>query len=517
MGRARSLLTPPALFAGLAALAVVLALDAGRGTLFFFDEWQWLAGRRPWTPHALLTPHNEHLSLVPVLVYKLLFATAGIERYWAYRVVLLVLYVLCAWLVLCVARRRVGEWPAVLAAGVVLFLGRSSDNLIWPFQITYLLSIAFGLAALLALEDRRDAAASVLLALSIASSGLGLPIASGFAVGLLAARELRARWWVVGAPLALWAVWYAGYGRGPVRYSPLEAPRWALEALAAGFGALTGQGLDWGRPLLVAAAIGVALWLRGRRPGPRLLGVLAAGAAFWLLTGLARAWIQGPETPRYLYVTVLVVVLAAVEIARTLPPPSPRALAVGGAGLAAMGALSLASLETAGRNQRANALGLRSQLGALALARDYADPGYVPAFGIVSAGDYAATFAAFGASPAMTPAELVAAPANLRTLADRLLQDVGALRVQRPAAAATAGCRAVTAPRLAAFGRAGLRVRVLAGTAEVRVRRFGDAFANPPVWRGGPGADVLLRPRRDAAAQPWLARVAPVGRAVVCA
>src|SRR3712207_1813977 len=72
-------------------LSVVALLVAGRDTTFFYDDWDFVVGRRDWNFHVLLTPHNEHLSVVPVVVYKLLFETVGLDDYGVFRLVLALL------------------------------------------------------------------------------------------------------------------------------------------------------------------------------------------------------------------------------------------------------------------------------------------------------------------------------------------------------------------------------------------------------------------------------------------
>lgn len=500
MLRARPAITPLAVLAGFAALAYALALHAGRGTYFWFDEWLWITDRRPWTAATFLEPHNEHLSLVPLVLYKALFATVGIDHYWVYRVALLATNALCAWLVFCLVRRRLGAWEGAIGAGLLLVLGRSFDNLIWPFQTTYQLSIAAALGALLALDRRSrrgDLAAAGLLGASIASAGLGLPFALGIGVEMAWARELRARWWVLAAPLAAYAAWYAGYGHGSLRYEPERAPGWALDAASAAFGALLGQGRAWGLPLLVAAAAGLAVVALRRRVTPRLAGILAAGVSFWLLTGTTRAFIQDPETSRYLYLGVVVIVLAAAEALRDVPRPR-AALAAAGAAVVASAVLNAGPLEDGGRLLRGSAERLRAQLGALELARDAVRPDVVPSYGIVTAGDYLAAFAAFGQSPALSPAELLAAPPDARALADRMLQDGGAVRA-RPVAGPRCGApvgELTVAPgeRLLLAGPPGT---------PVLVRRYGDAFANPPAATMAPGRGLMVVLRRDRGPGAW--------------
>ena len=136
----------------------------------------------PGTRRRCSTPHNEHLSLVPVLVYKLLFSTVGTDSYVPYRVAGLLLHCGVAALLFAYARRRVGELLALGAAAIVLFLGTAWPDVLWPFQIGFLGSLAAGIGALLALDredtprrrDRRGAArrrAGVVLARAAAAGG----------------------------------------------------------------------------------------------------------------------------------------------------------------------------------------------------------------------------------------------------------------------------------------------------------------------------------------------------------
>ena len=183
-------------FGALALVAFAGLLYLGRSTTFYFDEWDWVQGRRAWNAAALLEPHNEHLSLVPVLVFKLLFSTVGTDSYVPFRVAGLLLHCGVAALLFAYTRKRVGELLALGAAAVVLFLGTAWPDVLWPFQIGFLSSLAAGIGALLALdrEDRRgDVIAAVLLGVALASSSLGLPLLAALrARGARAARPALA-------------------------------------------------------------------------------------------------------------------------------------------------------------------------------------------------------------------------------------------------------------------------------------------------------------------------------------
>src|SRR5687767_571505 len=64
-----------------AAAAAALLLHLGRGLTFFYDEWDWVFSRRTGAATAFLENHNGHLHAVPIVVYRLLFATVGLETY----------------------------------------------------------------------------------------------------------------------------------------------------------------------------------------------------------------------------------------------------------------------------------------------------------------------------------------------------------------------------------------------------------------------------------------------------
>ena len=172
--------------------------------------------RRGWNADALLAPHNEHLSVVPVLLYKLLFATVGIDHYWPYRVLGLAMHAFVVVGLFFYARRRVGDVLALAAAATILFLGKGWNDVLWPFQAGFMASMAAGVGALLALDRgtrRGDVLAAVALLIALASSSLGLPLAAALGLEVLGRPDRRARWWIVAAPVALYAVWWAGYGR----------------------------------------------------------------------------------------------------------------------------------------------------------------------------------------------------------------------------------------------------------------------------------------------------------------
>jgi hypothetical protein len=533
-----------------------------RGTTLWFDEWEWALDRRGSDLDTFLEPHNGHLSLVPVAIYKLLFATAGLGDYRPYRALAIVGHLACVALVFVYAYRRVGGAFALLAAAVILFFGPGWQDILWPFQVGWLVSLAAGLGALLMLDrgDRvGDLVACALLGLSLASTSIGIPIALGLAVDVLWGRRRWRDAWVVAAPVALYALWWLPYHDTSTfrRHNLVVAPGFVADAAGGAVAALVGMGgsafpdaggtlLAWGRPLAVVAVALLAWRLARLTPiPPRVLALLTIVLSFWTLTAASRAQIAPPISSRYLYVGAVVLVLLGVELARGASLSWPAGLLVGVAAAATILA-NIGAMRDGGRYLRGTARLTTSDLGALELARPLVRPDYVTRglpgypFVVVRARPYFAAEKALG-SPAATPAEIARKPEDARRVADTeliaihqvgLLPSRSGLRPGRKPAldggdagvGETGACIRFQLPGVTAANAnsdleftlppGGVVVTAEGGPATVSVRRFADEFQ--PAGKLASSATAMLRIGPDRATQPWHVRVAPAGRARVC-
>jgi len=494
---------PRLVLAVLMALCAGLLLYLGRGLTFFFDEWDFVQ-RRAGGVESLLEPHNEHLSLLPVAIYKSLFATVGLDSYWVFRALVVAVHLAVAVLIYRLAAPRVGRWGAVVAAVPILFLGRAWQDLLWAFQIGFVGSVALGLGALLALErgDRRgDALAALALGGSIACSSLGVPFAIGIAAELAWSRRWS-RLWVVAAPAALYAVWYAGYGASTIEAGNIgPGLEWAVEAAAAAAGAVLGVGTGTGWLALAVVAALVA-WTIARpaasneRLSPRIVGLFVAVLAFWALTGAARADVTPPDTSRYLYIGAVGIVLILVEALRSRDLGTP-ALAVAAA-VASLGAvLGSDELRGGGRELRSITDVVRAELGALQLLGGRVKQDFRPDLRRapqIFAGEYFAAVRRTGDSPADGTVEIQRAGGEARAEVDRMLIDAGTFLLQEvgDGAAGTmppeivmadgavvteGGCLILDAGTLEVVAPArGLLLRSGPGPAEIRFRRYFEEY-----------------------------------------
>jgi hypothetical protein len=550
------------------ALGVLLVLTAAvvlretRDTTLWFDEWGWALDRRH---SSLLESHNGHFSLIPLLIYRALFATAGMTDYLPYRVLVVIGHLSVAALLFIYARRRIGPLAALLPTAVLLTLGPAWQNFLWPFQIAWLISLSAGLVALLALDrgDRRgDAVACAGLAVALASSGIGVAIAAGLVVDVVGRRRPL---WIVAAPLAMYALWWLGYQETEFfAHNVVVAPQFAADAAsgavatvvglteahfdANGVLADAGATLFWGRPLLLVAVLLLIWRLAALRPVPvRVLALLASAAAFWLLGGLQRAQFGSPDSSRYLYVGALFVLLLAVELVRGVRAGRElAALAVVLTGVVVVA--NLGDLRAGGRYLRSQASLARADLGALELARGDVQPGYdavafpgIP-FVELHADRYFAAARALG-SPAYSPSQLAGASEQGRLAADVEIATIQGIAPKPSAARAGTtppqvdavtggrvrtggGCvrftpdattLAGTVPELqVTVPDSGLLMTAEGGPAGFSLRRFAATFPVEPTARLAPGGSSELRPGEDRASQPWHVRLKPEAGASAC-
>ena len=448
MAQSRASRERAAVYGLVAAMAIAAAtvLYLGRNLAFWNDELGWLVFGDDFAPESLLTPHNGHLIALPRFVYELLPRLFGPE-YLPFRLVGLATFLTCVGLFFLIARRYVGGPIALAPSIVLLFFGSADELVLSPLGIPFTLSIAFGLGALLALQEERrhDLLASALLILSLLSHSFGGLVAVGVVLHLsIKGADRRRRLWVPLVPLALyagWWIWAQKFDQGIASVSNIaEVPAFVAEAAAATLAALTGfagptpgGGLsafaDVAEVLFVVAAaaalIYLALRLRERPMGPWLGPYLLILLVYWVGLGLSD---KVPTRERYLFFGSIMVLLIVAARARGVRP-TRSAVAVLLAFCSVSLVLNFAHLVRSAERFEASAAEIQAQLGVLEMAGEGVNPAFVPReSGLpvsrtvvpISSGRYLKFVDAIGPL-GFTGPELARQPGSVRARADLVL------------------------------------------------------------------------------------------------
>jgi hypothetical protein len=543
--------TPTLLLGAALVVGFAMTLVLTREMTFFQDTWAFLIDRREITLDTLLQPHNEHIVVIPVLLEQLLLRVFGMSNALPEYILLSLFLIVTALLVYVYVRRRVGGWLALFAAVLLLCLGPAWEVLLWPFEITFIGPILFGLAMLLALErgDRRsDVLACVFLVCALGFSGLGICFIAAAAVAV--AQGPRESWlrraYIFAIPLALYALWWLGWGHEAESHLSLHnllvSPVFVLDSVAVALGSMVGLGTQvgaaadpsWGRALLVGLVIvlGLRQWLLKKPLYPALWPALAAALANWFLTAFNAFPGRDPTSSRYQYAGAVFILLILANLLKGVRPSRNVLIAGAIVTVCAIGP-NLVILKAGRDILDPQSVLTRADTGALEIARRTVPEGFqlspevagTPSLVNIYAGEYLAAADEYG-SPAYTPQELLAAPEPARKQADIILSQalplstVTRLGAYSPGAGG-AGCVDV-APNGSGPGEVRLapglnRIELAPGPhADFTLRRF--AAGEYPVSTEGADGDsvTLLRVPRDASKRPWFLHVAASQPARVC-
>ncbi|HEX3041676.1 MAG TPA: hypothetical protein VHP56_06265 [Solirubrobacterales bacterium] len=540
---------PALLLAAALGTGIAMTLVLTSETTFFQDTWAFLINRREVTPDALFEPHNEHLVVFPVLIEMLLVRVFGMTSALPEQVLLALFLAATALLLYVYVKRRVGPWPGLFAAILVLCLGPAWEVLIWPFEVTFIGPILFGIAMLLALEreDRRgDVAACAFLTLAIGFSGLGVPFIAGAAVAIL--QGPRGTWlrraYIVAIPLALYAAWYVGWGHDAETHltlrNVLDSPSFVADSISVALASLVGFGtqiggapdLSWGRALLVGLVLVLAYRLVRKPKVPRgLWPVAAAATANWFLMAFNEFAGRAPISSRYQYASAIFILMILANLFKGARPSRPVLIALG-VGVALAVGPNLVILSDARKIQDQQSLLTRSDTAAIEIARRSVDPDFqltqlvagTPSLINIYAGEYLATVDEYG-SPAFSVAELASAPPGGRRQADIVLSQALPLSTDIRNGVFDAGggresCVAVTAgkPEEVRLDPGATRIEVPPGpAASFSLRRFADKGDYPVATTGAAGeSTTTLRIPRDEASRPWYLHVVAEQPVRVC-
>ena len=324
----------PANVAVVVAPLIVLWIGIATHQWFVEDEWAFIVRRdRPGLAHPgaffkmLLAPHNEHWLTIPVIMFRAVFGVVGLKAYWPYLAMLMACHALV--LGLLVRRGRLdqsGRWIVAALVAILGVHGAGAENLLWAFQIAFVLPIAFGLVHLECEErgaHRWGWAAGVA---AVMCSAVGIAVVGAVATATLVRVGWRAALRAASVPAVVYALWFMTYGRAGTVNTAVDWSTAPFQAVPYAWRSLTLTvdrtiGFDGVGPLVIGAMIVAVVvwwpWLRNSHSAA--LGLAAGDIAFLLLVALGREAFGDPGAGRYAYVNLaLLIPLGAVLLTRLL-------------------------------------------------------------------------------------------------------------------------------------------------------------------------------------------------------
>lgn len=493
---------------GIIAVAAVV-LDRQRAPVsFWYDEWAFIQYRRGWDLDGFGTPHIGHFIAVPALLYRLGFELFGLTHYRPFRWMGIASHLMVATAVWWYLRARTSELVALASMAAIALLGSGWQNIYFPFTVNLTVALASGVLswALLHSATRRgDIGASVLHAVAVASSGIGIAVAVGSAAQLVAQRQWRRAMLVVGPSAVLWTTWAALYDPATKgSWANLgNSPRYVVDMVAGGAGGLFGRDLLWGRVLL-GALVAVAVMRRHQ-----LFAAIAPAVCLVVnavLTATARAEFGDPTASRYAYTNAVLILLV-------LAPLAPATMSLGRRSWAwVVAAVLVASVWGNAAVLRRGALGLRidsgiatAELRAMEWAEDLVDDDFMPdlrRMPVVVAGEYFDAVADLGSpTVGLPPTE------QLDPFTQSLVDGVSLAAMGVTARRTADTCLSATIATMQRDVAAGGRVVVTAGEApvEVRLRRYATTDPTQPTAVVAAGSTAVVEiPVDRAPRQTWV-------------
>lgn len=526
------------LLAGVVACSLSVLLVLQSRLTFIGDDWEFLLQRRGLSAETFLRVHTDHIVVGPVAIYKALLAVFGMSSALPFQVVSTLIFVLSAVVLFAYVRRRVGDWPALLASTLILFLGAAWNDLLWSFQVGFSGSIAAGIGALIAVQrndTQGDLVAAVLLVLSTSFSELGVSFALGVLVSVGLSSAPWRRLYVALVPLALYGIWYLGWGQKGIHTANLHnlvrSPEFVFDLVSQNLASLLGLatpltgsgsnlvGLNWGRILLLIALV-LAI-LRLGRPSRQLWTVLAAGGSFWFLTALnAYPVLRTPASGRYQYPGAVFLLLIGAELLRGVKL-GKRLLVAATAVTAAAAGSGLFLLHDGYLLDKTGSDLERAELAAAELGRGHGSSDFQITFGFfagIDARAYLSAVDAYG-SPAFSESQLAKASEPNRVAADGVLATAEQIKLT-PASIGEVPpgrCeRSVAGSSARALGPGTYRLQTTtASHVGVAMSRFAD-LPSVPLGSLPPGATFSVTVPTDHASRPWRLFAAGHGALAVC-
>jgi hypothetical protein len=301
-----------AVFGLIVAGTFVAHVWLSNGYVFFADDWR--VAQQSQSFGGLFESYNSHLSVVPLLLFRVVLAVTGFDTYLPFRVACALAAGAAAIALFVAVRARLGAAPALVVATIMLWYPTFG---ILPSTFSHFVALAATIVCGWALprEGRRmDIVVAVAAVVALCSSGVGVAGVVGALVFLLVRGAPLRRWLAVVVPAALWLAWWALVAESTELLFPRSTSQlvdFAVDGIWLSFKGLVGRNTVLASLLAALFVVNFVVRVRqGRRAAAAPIAWTTALVFWWLGLAYSRESFLPPDTFRYTLVGSAFVVLA---------------------------------------------------------------------------------------------------------------------------------------------------------------------------------------------------------------
>ena len=201
-----------------ALVSFVLSLLINRNTWFLGDDFAMLTNRYfaaadgDWS-QALLLPHNDHLLVIPVLVFIGLGKMFGLDNHLVYMLPAIFMHIAILFAVGIILKKRCASTLTALSAVCcVAFMSAGYEVLMMATNMAHVAPIFLGLYQLILVDHdgdiaKRDIVAATLGVIAVLCAGTSIPLIVMIALFLVLQRQFKRAALVAAPPAMLWLMW----------------------------------------------------------------------------------------------------------------------------------------------------------------------------------------------------------------------------------------------------------------------------------------------------------------------
>ena len=311
-----------------ALVSFVLSLWINRNTWFLGDDFAMLTNRYfaaadgDWS-QALLLPHNDHLLVIPVLVFIGLGKMFGLDNHLVYMLPAIFMHIAILFAVGIILKKRcTSTLTALSAVCCVAFMSAGYEVLMMATNMAHVAPIFLGLYQLILIDrqggiSKRDIVASTLGVIAVLCAGTSIPLIVMIALFLTIQRQFKRAILIAAPPATLWLMWFFKYGslnhgvKGDTQYTIFNKTAQIAQYVIQGMqGSLEAISHISGSSTFLIILCFFGLYKHSIKSKTILMPFcMAVGAVlFYFITGFSRVTFGAPVSSRYVYLGAIFII-----------------------------------------------------------------------------------------------------------------------------------------------------------------------------------------------------------------